>query len=137
MTVPRRFRVAGWLRASAGLRRPGRAGVAARDAGSVTVEAALGIASLVVVVVLAAAGAAAALTQIRLVDAARETARVTAMSGSAEGLAAGRAAAPGAQVTVDSGGASVTAVVVAPARGLPGVELTARAVAWIEPGAAE
>lgn len=37
--------------------------VAARDDGSVTVEAALGIASLVVVVALAAAGAGAALTQ--------------------------------------------------------------------------
>lgn len=115
MTVLRRFR-------------------AGRDAGSVTVEAALGIASLVVVVALAAAGAAAALTQIRLVDAARETARVAAMSGPTEGVAAGRAVAPGAQVTVDSGGASVTAVVVASARGLPGVELTARAVARIEPG---
>ena len=108
-----------------------------RDAGSVTVEAALGIASLAVVVALAAAGAAAALTQVRLVDAAREAARVAAMSGPAEGLAAGRAAAPGALVEVDEGASSVTAVVVAPAAGLPGVELTVRAVARIEPGRME
>lgn len=128
--VLQRSRVAGWFRASAMRRHPGRAG----DAGSVTVEAALGIASLVVVVALAAAGAAAGLTQIRVVDAARETARVAAMSGPAEGIAAGRVAAPNAQVTVDAGGASVTAVVVAPARGLPGIELTARAVARAEPG---
>ena len=102
-----------------------------------TVEAALGIASLVVVVAMAAAGAAAGLTQIRLVDAARETARVASMSGAAEGLAAGGAAAPGALVEVDSGGTSMTAMVVAPARGLPGLELTARAVARIEPGTPE
>jgi len=102
----------------------------------VTVEAALGIASLVVVLALAAAGAAAALTQIRVVDAAREAARVAAMSGPGEGISAGRAAAPGAQVSLDVGGSFVTAVVVAPARGLPGVELTGRAVARSEPGVA-
>lgn len=107
-----------------------------RDAGSVTVEAALGIASLVTVLALVAAGAAAALTQIRVVDAAREAARVAAMSGEGEGLAAGQAVAPGAGVTVVTGGGHVTAVVVAPARGLPGVELQARAVARVEPGAA-
>lgn len=112
------------------LRRP-----AARDDGSVTVEAALGIASLVTVLAVVAAGAAAALTQIRVVDAAREAARVAAMSGPGEGRAAGEDAAPGADVTVESGGAHVTAVVVAPARGLPGVELRASAVARTEPGA--
>jgi hypothetical protein len=100
----------------------------------VTVEAALGIASLVVVLAVAASGAAAALTQIRVVDAAREAARVAAMSGADEGTAAGRAAAPGAEVTVDGDGGTVTAHVSAPARGLPGVVLTARAVARAEPG---
>ena len=100
-----------------------------------TVEAALGIASLVTVLVIVAAGAAAALTQIRVVDAAREAARVAAMSGVVQGRAAGEAAAPGADVTVASGGAHVTAQVVAPARGLPGVQLSARAVARVEPGA--
>ena len=107
----------------------------AREDGSVTVEAALGIASLVTVLVIVAAGAAAALTQIRVVDAAREAARVAAMSGVVQGRAAGEAAAPGADVTVASGGAHVTAQVVAPARGLPGVQLSARAVARVEPGA--
>ena len=100
-----------------------------------TVEAALGIASLVTVLVIVAAGAAAALTQIRVVDAAREAARVAAMSGVGQGRAAGEAAAPGADVTVASGGAHVTAQVVEPARGLPGVQLSARAVARVEPGA--
>lgn len=108
---------------------------AAGDDGSVTVEAALGIASLVVVLAIAASGAAAALTQIRVVDAAREAARVAAMSGAAEGAAAGRAAAPGAEVAVDvSSGTDVTARVSVPARGLPGVVLTGRAVARVEPG---
>ncbi|MGN0102282.1 TadE family type IV pilus minor pilin [Dietzia sp. CH92] len=107
----------------------------ARDDGSVTVEAALGIASLVVVVAVAAAGAAAALTQIGVVDAAREAARVAAMSGPGEGISAGQQVASGAQVTVTGAGSYVTAVVVAPARGLPGVELTGRAVARTEPGA--
>lgn len=117
MTVPRRPRAA-----------------TVRDAGSVTVEAALGIASLVVVLVIAAAGAAAALTQIRVIDAAREAARVAAMSGVPDGLAAGRTAAPGGRVSVDGSGTLVTAVVVAPARGLPGVELRGCAVARVEPG---
>ncbi|KAA0919836.1 TadE family type IV pilus minor pilin [Dietzia sp. ANT_WB102] len=106
----------------------------ARDDGSVTVEAALGIASLVVVISVAAAGAAAALAQIRVVDAAREAARVAAMSGPADGVSAGRAVASDAEVSVDVGGPYVTAVVVAPARGLPGVELRGRAVARSEPG---
>ena len=120
------------MTASRRLRAPGP-----RDTGSVTVEAALGIASLVVVVAIAAAGAAAALTQITVVDAAREAARVAAMSGPGEGAAAGRAAAPpGARVSVEGGGQLVTAVVVAPARGLPGVQLTGRAVARAEPGVA-
>ncbi|WP_404851184.1 TadE family type IV pilus minor pilin [Dietzia kunjamensis] len=106
----------------------------ARDDGSVTVEAALGIASLVLVFGVAAAGAGAALTQIRVVDAAREAARVAAMAGPGDGVAAGRAVAPGSEVSVDGGGSFVTAVVVAPARGLPGVELRGRAVARTEPG---
>lgn len=104
------------------------------DEGSVTVEAALGIASLVVVMAVAVSGAAAALTQIRVVDAAREAARVAAMSGPGEGAAAGRAAAPGAEVSVRGSAAEVTARVSAPARGLPGVVLSAQAVARTEPG---
>lgn len=100
-----------------------------------TVEAALGIASLIVVMAVAASGAGAALTQIRVVDAAREAARVAAMSGTGEGTAAGRAAAPGAEVTVHGSGSEVTARVSAPARGLPGVVLSGQAVARVEPGA--
>lgn len=102
-----------------------------------TVEAALGIASLIVVLVVCVSGAAAALTQIRLVDAAREGARVASMSGSAEGTTAGRAVAPGAQVSVTVSDGWVTAEVNAPAHGLPGVDLSARAVARTEPGVAE
>lgn len=108
---------------------------AAGDDGSVTVEAALGIASLVTVMALVATGVAAGLTQVRVVDAAREAARAAAMSGPSNGVAAGTAAAPGAAVTVESGGMHVTAVVTAPAHGLPGVELRGRAVARVEPGA--
>lgn len=104
------------------------------ERGSVTVEAALGIASLVVVLAVAAAGAAAMLTQLRLVDAARESARVAAMAGTTEGVAAGRTTVPGASVSVDVAGQWATAEVSAPARGLPGVDLSARAVARLEPG---
>lgn len=99
-----------------------------------TVEAALGIASLIVVLAIAAAGVAATASQLRVVDAAREAARVAAMSDAGQGQAAGQAAAPGAQVTVEASGSTVTAVVRAPALGLPGVELRARAVAHTEPG---
>ena len=109
-------------------------GAADSERGSVTVEAALGIASLITVVAIAAAGVAAALTQIRVVDSAREAARVAASSGADQGRSAGQEAAPGASVSVSTGGGQVTAVGVAPARGLPGVELRARAVARIEPG---
>jgi len=107
----------------------------AGDDGSVTVEAAIGLASVVTVVVLSATAAGAALVQVRLVDAAREAARVAASAGTGDGVAAGRASAPaGARVAV-SGGAEVTAVVEAAAPGVPGVELRARAVARAEPGA--
>lgn len=117
-------------------RRPREATIPAGDGGSVTVEAALGIASLVVVLAVAAAGAGAALTQIRLVDAAREGARIAAISGAGRGDEAARTAAPAATVTVDVSGRWATAEVSAPARGLPGVDLSARAVARTEPGAA-
>ncbi|GLB64077.1 hypothetical protein NCCP2495_19560 [Dietzia sp. NCCP-2495] len=105
------------------------------DSGSVTVETALGIASLIVVLAIAAAGVAAAAGQVQVVDAAREAARVAAMSDPGRGRAAGLEAAPGAEVTVEATGETVTAVVSAPARGLPGLELTARAVARAEAGA--
>lgn len=107
------------------------------DSGSVTVEAALGIASLIVVLAVSASGAAAALTQIRLVDAAREGARVASMSGAGDGMAASRAVTPGAQVSVEVSGEWATVEVSAPAWGLPGVDLAARAVARVEPGAVQ
>lgn len=126
-----RARAAARLHATVTRRHPART---ASDAGSVTVEAALGIASLIVVLAIAAAGVAAAATQLRVVDAAREAARVAAMSDAGQGQAAGQAAVPGAQVTVEASGSTVTAVVSVPALGLPGVELQARAVAHTEPG---
>lgn len=131
LRVPRPPRVLRVLRLPESPRRR----LAAGERGSVTVETALGIASLIVVVAIAAAGVAAAATQIRLVDAARETARVAAMSGPGPGQAAGRAAAPGAEVSVETAGSDVVATVRTRARGLPGVELGARAVARAEPGA--
>ncbi|MDM4141072.1 TadE family type IV pilus minor pilin, partial [Mycobacterium sp. FLAC0960] len=48
------------------------------DAGTSTVEAALGIAALVVVLVLCLAGVTAVSMQVRCVDAAREAARLAA-----------------------------------------------------------
>ena len=107
------------------------------DDGSVTVEAALGIASIVTVLLVGVGGVQAVVCQLQVVDAAREAARVAAVEGPGAGGEVGRAVAPeGAMVSV-AGGAMVTAEVVAPAAGLPGVQVRARAVARAEPGVGE
>lgn len=107
------------------------------DRGSVTVEAALALCSLVVVLALILAAVSAVAAQLRCIDAAREAARVTARGerDRAEEIAR-RVAPPGAVVTVTVRGDEVTARVSAsPAAGwVPGVEVGAEAAAVLEPG---
>lgn len=107
------------------------------DRGSVTVEAALALCSLVLVLALALAGVSAVIAQVRCVDAAREAARLAAR-GEADRAAdvARRIAPPGAAVRLDRRGDEVSAqIVAAPAGGLlPGIDVRAEAVAVVEPG---
>ncbi|MGQ0719509.1 MAG: TadE family type IV pilus minor pilin [Pseudonocardiales bacterium] len=110
----------------------------AGDRGTVTVEAALALCSLVVVLALVLAAVSAVAAQLRCVDAAREAARLTARGEQdrAEDLAR-RIAPRGAAVQVTIRGDEVTARVSAdPVAGLlPGIEVGAEAVAVLEPGA--
>jgi predicted ABC-type ATPase len=98
------------------------------------VEAAFGIASLVVVLVVCLAGIAAASMQVRCVDAAREAARLSARGDERAGVAAARRIAPdGAQVRVHRDGDFMVATVVAHSKLLPTLDIAARAVSAAEP----
>jgi hypothetical protein len=109
------------------------------DRGSVTVEAALALCSLVTVLALALAAVSAVAAQLRCVDAAREAARLTARGEQdrAEQLAH-RIAPRGATVVVTVHGDEISARVAAnPVPGLlPGIKVAAEAAALMEPGEA-
>ncbi|MGH4022818.1 MAG: TadE family type IV pilus minor pilin [Pseudonocardiaceae bacterium] len=108
------------------------------DRGSVSVEAALALCSLVVVLALALAGVAAVAAQLRCIDAAREAARLTARGEQQQGEELARRLAPGgASVVVNVDGEEVAVTVSADtvAGLLPGVDVRAEAVAALEPGA--
>jgi hypothetical protein len=109
----------------------------ADDRGTVTVEAALALCSLVLVLALAFAGISAVAAQLRCVDAAREAARLTARGELDRGQELARRLAPrGAVVQVSVHGDEVTARVSADpvAELLPGIEVAAEAAAVLEPG---
>lgn len=104
------------------------------DGGYVTVEAAIALASLTVVLVLAIGAVLAVAVHVQCLDAAREAARLTARGEGARAVSAARQVAPaGAQVSVSTAGDVVTAVVSARSRLLPGLDLSGRAVAVLEP----
>jgi hypothetical protein len=102
------------------------------DRGSVTVEAALVLAVLVVVVASCLAGIGCVVAQMRCADAAREAARLAGRGDSAAAAAAVTAIAPsGAVLSLQLGGELVTATVsVGAVSGLlPGVTVRASASA--------
>ncbi|MFC4373002.1 TadE family type IV pilus minor pilin [Nocardia halotolerans] len=102
-----------------------------------TVEAAIALAALVCAVALCVGALLAASTQVRCVDAARETARLAARGDTAHAVAAGRTVAPpGAIVEFRADGDRVVATVAAGTPLLPGLRLRAEAVAVTEPGVA-
>ncbi|NNG34890.1 TadE family type IV pilus minor pilin [Nakamurella aerolata] len=103
-----------------------------------TVEAALSLTVIVVVLAACLAGVGCAVAQIQCVDAAREAARLAARGDDGAIAAAQRIAPSGASISVGTGGTTVTAsVTVTPVGGLlPGVRLSATAVAAKEPDAA-
>lgn len=110
--------------------------MAGGDAGSVTVEAAFAVGTLVVVLALALAAMGAVVLQLRGVDAATEAARLAAR-GDPEGArrAAARLLPEGAEVTVEVRGDDVVARVRAAPLGsaLPGLRVGAEALAAREP----
>jgi len=90
----------------------------------------------VVVVVLCAAGLTAVAMQVRCIDAAREAARLAARGDDASaGVAAGTVGPAGATLRLRRDGGFVVATVSGRSRLLPGVVITADAVAAAEPGA--
>ncbi|MET0758101.1 MAG: TadE family type IV pilus minor pilin [Mycobacterium sp.] len=92
------------------------------------------MAALVVVLVLCVSGLTAVSMQVRCVDAAREAARLAARGdGSASGAAQG-IAPDGAAVQLRRDGELVVATVTARSPLLPGITITAEAVAAAEPG---
>jgi type II secretory pathway pseudopilin PulG len=98
------------------------------------VEAALGIAVLVVVLVLCLAGVTAVSMQVRCVDAAREAARLAARGDERSAVDAARRLAPdGARVQLHRDGDFLVATVVAHSNLLPTLDIAARAVSAAEP----
>jgi TadE-like protein len=113
-----------------GRRRPGR------DRGSFTAELAAGLPALIMLLLAGLTAVAAVTAKGQCVDAAREGALAGARGGEAV-AAADRIAPAGADVAIEKGQDSVTAVVRAPVRllgaHLPVITVTGRAVAAREP----
>lgn len=98
-------------------------------------EAALAVASLVTVLIVSIGAIVGVTAQVRCVDAAREAARLAARG---DDDRASRAIAevgpPGASSAVSRSGDTVTVRVEAPVPALPGLTVSATAVAMLEPG---
>jgi Flp pilus assembly protein TadG len=107
------------------------------DRGSATAELAAALPALMVLLFVGLSAVEAVLAQMRCVDAARDAALTAARDG--DGVTAGQARAPqGATVTIVDDGQDVRAtvrLVVHPLGGhLPGIPISASAVADHEPG---
>lgn len=110
-----------------------------RDAGAVTVEAAIALGAFVAVLALALGAISAAIDQLRCIDAAREAARLVARGESERARAAAARIAPtSANVAITVRGDTIEVDVRAkPVNGLlPGVQLHGAAYAIAEPGVA-
>ena len=113
-----------------------------RESGAVTAETAVALPLIVVFTLSMAWLVSLGLTQVRALDAARETARAAARSdGTREAIALGRRVAPaGSQISVGHGEGTVVVTVSSPVRGpaglfghLTGFRVRAEAVAAQEP----
>lgn len=107
------------------------------DDGSVTVEAAIAVAAIVAVLMLCIAAVVAVTLHVRCVDAAREAARLAARGDQAAVSTASRVGPDGARVHVRFEGEYAIARVETSSALLPSVQISAEAVAAIEPGARE
>ncbi|WP_308480673.1 TadE family type IV pilus minor pilin [[Mycobacterium] burgundiense] len=89
------------------------------------------------VLVLCVGGLAAVMASVRCTDAAREAARLAARGDQAAAAAVVGAVAPaGAELRLRSEGGFVIATVSTAVRTLPGITISARAVAALEPASA-
>ncbi|WP_255218647.1 TadE family type IV pilus minor pilin [Gordonia paraffinivorans] len=99
----------------------------------VTVEAAYAIAAIVVTILLAVGAIAGVTAQIRCTDAAREAARLTAAGDGSAREIAERLAGGGATVVISEDGERVMVHVRTSVVLMPGLTVSARAVAVREP----
>lgn len=128
--------IAGDIMAAAGDGRNADDADGSKDAGSVTVEAAMALAVLAVVLVACLAGVACVIAQVRCADAAREAARLAGRGDTGGASSAVAVLAPdGASLSLGGSGDLVQATVTVQAIGglLPGVTIRASASAAREP----
>ncbi len=105
------------------------------DRGSVTVEAAIAVGTLVVVAAAVIAAVATVLASIRCVDAARELARAAARGDAERGrTVAARIAPTGARMDLRADGEMVVVVVAAEPVGVLPLEVSGTATGLMEPG---
>ncbi|AFR47097.1 TadE family type IV pilus minor pilin [Gordonia sp. KTR9] len=109
----------------------------ADESGMVTVEAAYAVAAIVVMVLIAVGAIAAVTTQIRCTDAAREVARLSAAGDVAAREAAQQLAGDDARVSISASDEHVVVEVRSDVAMLPGLTISARAVAAKEPTGAD
>ncbi|ANY21905.1 pilus assembly protein TadE [Gordonia terrae] len=111
--------------------------LAVDESGMVTVEAAYAIAAIVVTVLIAVGAIAAVTTQIRCTDAAREVARLSAAGDSSAREAARRLVGDAVRVSISASDENVVVEVRSEVAMLPGLTMSARAVAAKEPTGAD
>ena len=111
--------------------------LAVDESGMVTVEAAYAIVAIVVTVLIAVGAIAAVTTQIRCTDAAREVARLSAAGDSSAREAARRLVGDAARVSISASDENVIVEVRSEVAMLPGLTMSARAVAAKEPTGAD
>lgn len=97
-------------------------------------EAAFGVATLVVVLMLCLAGITAVSAQVRCIDAAREAARLAARGDERSAVAAARQVAPkGVVVQIRRDGGFIVATVAVQSNLLHALHISATGVAAVEP----
>ncbi|MFT4397681.1 TadE family type IV pilus minor pilin [Gordonia lacunae] len=111
--------------------------LAGDESGMVTVEAAYAIAAIVVTVLIAVGAIAAVTTQIRCTDAAREVARLSAAGDASAREAARQLVGDAARVSISFSDEHVVVEVRSEVAMLPGLTMSARAVAVKEPTGAD
>ncbi|GAA1482567.1 hypothetical protein GCM10009624_30070 [Gordonia sinesedis] len=108
-------------------------GLAADDLGMVSIEGAYAIAAIVLVVILGVGAVTGVTAQIRCTDAAREVARLVAAGDTSARDVGSRLVGSSARISVGEQGERIVVDVSAPVPLIPGLSVSARAVAAREP----